>query len=228
MESQGQQTPHTYSRTTMNDPHMTYCNIISSKDMKIWNLVHKGTSALLLVFFYVFYMSYYGTFKTHIYLTTWGLVITLISRLFAFIHHLLKVKDNSRVTTALCFIQVLNFSIEGTICIFYWTILSPSDLPELTNGYEQSTNIFNHVMCFLLSFIPVCFERNDFDQRFYFFGVLVLALCYLIFLTSYTVSTGYLIYSVMTFKSWMTGAYIIAALLLNSSSMLVVIWIEKI
>lgn len=183
--------------------------------MKVWNLIHKGTSAALAVFFYVFYIFYTRTFAIHKYLTVWGLVITVITRIFALLHYLLKINDQSLVTTALCFMQSLNFSIEGTIFVFYWAIFAKIDLPRRIGWYDNSTNIFNHVMCFLLSLIAICLERNNFDRRFYFFGVLVVCLFYLIFLIIYTTTTGNLIYNIITFKSYMTAVYLIAAVVIS-------------
>lgn len=204
------------SKDQPKDDTISYCKIISKTDNRIWDIVHKVISAVLACFFYIFFLSYIKSNKSHIYLTTWGVFITMITRVFALIQYFGKFNDKSIVTQIQCLLQSLNFALEGTIFLFYWAVLAKTDT-YITGGnpYRFTISIFNHALCFVLTIIPVALERNDFKQIYFLLGVIAVALIYSIFMVIYRFASGQPIYNVMTFDNVTSWIYLLVAWLLT-------------
>lgn len=227
METSAQQ-PTSNTQTAVNRDLKSHARIISREDSRLRDMIHKITSAVIAIFFYIFYMSYYQDGSVHKYLTIWGVVITMLTRIFALVHFFGNFVDSSRVTTVFRAMNSLHFTIELTITIFYWVALAPTDVPKFgNNGYKWSTNIFNHFCCFVLAAIAIGMERSAFEQRFFFYATLPIAIAYIIFMSIYVPVSGEYIYNVMTYKDGITALYIIIALLLMLASFYIGFWISR-
>ena len=144
----------------------TYGKIIHSTELPWADIIHKLLSASISIFIYIFYFVLKPTGEKFIYFTVLGMNITMLTRVYAAIHIALKVKDDSMLTMLLNAAQSFNFAIEGTVFVFYWAALSPTDIPTIDGAAEHASNIFVHFLCFVLAMVPVLVERLDYSQKF--------------------------------------------------------------
>lgn len=206
----------------------SYCRIIQKSETPVWDRIHKVSSAVVAVFIYVFYLAYFQRFDVHRYLTQWGVVITLVTRIYALLHYFGNFADGSKVTSGILAMQVLNFSIEFAIMVFYWAGLAFTDIPNMKNdGYQISRTVFNHLVCFILAALPVCLERNDFDQRYFYYLTLPFAIAYVIFMSIYVPVTGNPIYGLVSYKNGLTALFIIVGFVLLFVGFYLGFWINR-
>lgn len=186
--------------------------ICKSLDSK-FNLWHKIVSAALSTFFFVFYAVYYDNWEYHKYLTTVGMDITLVCRWVVLIHHLAKVKDDHWLTDLCHLAQTTHWNWENIIFLFYWAVLAAHDVPSRDTFGKHLINIYNHVFCTILGFIPVVTERTKFTWKQFWFFNFPLITAYAGFLFLSNEFRGDPVYTMAAWRTVADFAYIVGMML---------------
>ena len=199
-------------------PTYTYARIVSKNPKLKYDLAHKLISAILVSFFYAFYMSYWETFTVHKYMTINGLLMTVVTRWGTLLHFLIESPDRSRLTTWVNRLQTANFAIEGTIFLFYWTVIAAYDYGEgHWDGYVHAYNIFNHVGAFIFTAVPVLIERTRFRHRHFYLFTVPLITAYLVFVFIYNTSGREPVYRVLTFDNIYSIRFVIGSVSISAA-----------
>jgi len=193
--------------------------IVSVADSKKWDYVLHIATAVVVCFFYIFYFSAKKDLSRHRYLTLVSLLITVITRLYALVHFLMDLPDQSKSAHVAQYLQAWCISFEGTVFIFYWAVLAKDDFSKPQSDVNLSANIFNHLGAFIIAALPLCITRSYFRKLYFLLLILPKCILYMIFMYIWTVPAKQEpIYSVINFKSGMTAVYLLAAGLLGAIS----------
>lgn len=121
----------------------------------------------------------------HRYITVLGCLLTAITRTVCLIEVILQEPDGSHFKAFANLMQNTSFAFEGLIFLFYWLILSWTDLQKHKDTYTAFFNIVLHTIVPFVAFIPIFVERTTFTQRELFLATIPMGLIYLTVLVSY-------------------------------------------
>jgi len=187
--------------------------IVACRNMYRWDQVHHITSALFVTFFYVYFLATGRDISLHRYFTILSLFITFITRIYALVHFLLDLPDQSISARVSQYLQSWCVSMEATVFIFYWAVLAESDLSLPRSDLYLAGNFFYHLGAFLVAAFPFFITRSYLRKLHLFALILPMCLVYLLFMFIWTVPAGQEpIYKVIDFKSGMTAVYLLCSL----------------
>lgn len=189
-------------------------------------IISKNKLLFLRMFLFLFSFGIYsmtnilnGSFyKSYMYLTYWGEVLTMLTFFTLLIDNILYMQDyykenqSSHLSRAAHIIFETAFSYELSIVLLYWLAVYPSSKDE-KNSLFYTTNILVHGFCFILLWIENIFNFIEFFPR-HMFIVTFIGIAYIIDNVIVVFCINFdTVYSVLTWTDVMSYIYVIGCLI---------------